>query len=285
MQIQICFHIEARFGSWCWAEWKRKTLKTFSAVRGCRRFNLEIKFSKLEGTVIVLYKEELNTIPEDEEKNTKLNPRLLNQRQRETVKSIFRAHFMFDHWKNTNLAQNHWITRWRLQPMSCSLGFLLFSWKESKWRLTIVNGEDETYKIYFLRHFCHLSLMHQCKWKGALYAMMHQYSPGYFLLHLKLLYNWCKGVRDDQDHDSNTCVDHFDEEIMLMIMLMITDEENEEAWNDVSDVSPAAASIPGQLHLRIVMIIGCDQSWLSWSPCIMYFRLKTAEMQETNSSE
>ena len=93
--------------------------------------------------------------------------------------------------------------------------------------------------------------MHQCKWKVALYAMMHQYSPGYFLLHLKLLYNWCKGVRDDQDHDSNTCVDHFDEEIMLMTMLMITDEENEEAWNDVPDVSPAAASIPGQLHLRL----------------------------------
>lgn len=36
-----------------------------------------------------------------------------------------------------------------------------------------------------------------------------------------------------------------------MIMLMITDEENEEAWNDVSDVSPAAAGIPGQLHLRL----------------------------------
>ena len=72
-------------------------MKTFFAVRGCRRFNLVTKFGKLEGTVIVLYKEELNTIPEDEEKNTKLNPRLLNQRQRETVKSIFQAHFIFDH--------------------------------------------------------------------------------------------------------------------------------------------------------------------------------------------
>ena len=51
-----------------------KKKNTFSAVRGCRRFNLETKFSKLEGTVIVLYKEELNIIPEDEEKITKLRP-------------------------------------------------------------------------------------------------------------------------------------------------------------------------------------------------------------------
>lgn len=43
-------------------------MKTFSAVRGCRHYILETKFRKLEGAVIVLYKEELNTIPEDEEK-------------------------------------------------------------------------------------------------------------------------------------------------------------------------------------------------------------------------
>ena len=49
-------------------------MKTFSAVRGCRHYILETKFRKLEGTVIVLYKEELNTIPEDEEKITKLRP-------------------------------------------------------------------------------------------------------------------------------------------------------------------------------------------------------------------
>ena len=49
-------------------------MKTFSAVRGCRHYILETKFRKLEGAVIVLYKEELNTIPEDEEKNTKLKP-------------------------------------------------------------------------------------------------------------------------------------------------------------------------------------------------------------------
>ena len=43
-------------------------MKTFFAVRECRHYIIEAKFRKLEGAVIVLYKEELNTIPEDEEK-------------------------------------------------------------------------------------------------------------------------------------------------------------------------------------------------------------------------
>ena len=34
--------------------------------------------------------------------------------------------------------------------------------------------------------------------------------PGYLVLHLKLLYDRCKGVRDDQDHDPNAQNAHSD---------------------------------------------------------------------------
>ena len=129
----------------CWAEWKRKTMKTFFAVRGCRRFNLVTKFGKLEGTVIVLYKEELNIIPEDEEKKYQVKTISFSINNKEKLWKVYSEHILYlITEKILNLARNHWITRWQLRPMSCSLGFLLFSWKESKW-LTIVNREDETY--------------------------------------------------------------------------------------------------------------------------------------------
>ena len=87
--------------------------------------------------------------------------------------------------------------------------------------------------------------------------MMHQYSPGYFLLHLKLLDHRGKRVRYDQDHDAYPWGENkFCDEGQMQVS-EITNEKNEKTRDDVSDVPPAAVRIPRQFDLinEITIII------------------------------
>ena len=54
--------------------------------------------------------------------------------------------------------------------------------------------------------------------------------PGHLFLHLKLLYDGCKGVRDDQDHDPDAWDGYFDAEDEDA-----DEDDDEDVVNDVDD--------------------------------------------------
>ena len=51
--------------------------------------------------------------------------------------------------------------------------------------------------------------------------------PGHLFLHLKLLYDGCKGVRDDQDHDPNAWDGDEDEDVVDVVDDVDDDEDDD----------------------------------------------------------
>ena len=51
--------------------------------------------------------------------------------------------------------------------------------------------------------------------------------PGHLFLHLKLLYDGCKGVRDDQDHDPNAWDGDEDEDVVDVVDGVDDDEDDD----------------------------------------------------------